>query len=612
MVTPAQYMSDAPGSSTDVQRAFSDLGLRLYYSANKTGAALAAPPTIARVDATSTGGVVTFKVHVVGDPAAGIQGVWVTYLALNSGKWQSLDLTQDTTDTTLWTRTLTTAAPIQFMVQAVDGVGLVTLDTNAGVYYQPNQIAPALQTAGAQPATALGLGSFATSAPYGSSPTLSATLTSAGSPVASRAVTFTIGNSIRTGITNASGKATVQLPLINLPAGYKATASFGGDATLAGTSASAPFTITALSTALSLGSGGAPVLDGADTGIEATLTSGGAPLPQRTIEFVLTQGGTQVVQTRITDPSGVAALGAVPQALSGTYSVQAFFGPGGPTPPTLAADPVYAASSASGASLTVNQAAVSSITLGGANPTNAGSVSWNVTFNASVSGVSKTNFSLSGGGASGASITAVGGSGSAYTVTASTGTDGALGLSLSTPTGITDGVGGALAGTFTGPSYTIDKTPPTLQGAPTTSPNGNGRYTGDVTIHWTCSDALSGILTPPGCPADSVITGTGTGLTSTRSVSDIAGNTTTASSSPAVNIVRSVSSTEYLHTAGSPAQLTLDQTAPTGLGQQVERLGQRPVLGRKRRGAGSECGHRRRQAPRRPSAHSARSPSGSG
>ena len=43
MVTPAQYMSDAPGSSTDVQRAFSDVGFRLYYSANKTGAALAAP-----------------------------------------------------------------------------------------------------------------------------------------------------------------------------------------------------------------------------------------------------------------------------------------------------------------------------------------------------------------------------------------------------------------------------------------------------------------------------------------------------------------------------------------------------------------------------------------
>jgi hypothetical protein len=565
MLTPAQYVSDAPGSATDDQRAYSDVGLRLFYSANRTGAALAAPPTIARVDATSAGGVVTFKVHVVGDPAAGIQGVWITYLPQNGTKWQSLDLTQDATDTTLWSGTLATAASIQFMVQAVNGVGLVTLDTNAGVYYQPNQIAPALQTAGSQPATSVALGAFPASAPYGSSPTFSATLTSAGSPVAGKVVSFTVGNSIRSAVTNASGAATVQLPLINLPAAYTLKATLGGDAGLAGSSTSAPLTITALPATLSLGGGGAAVLDGTGTGITATLTTNGAPLPQRTIEFVLTQGGTQVVQTRITDPSGVAALGIVPQALSGTYSVQAVFGPGGPTPPTLSADPVYTASSASGASLTVSQVAVSSITLASANPTNAGSVSWMVTFNDSVSGVSRTNFSLSGGGGAGASITAVGGSGSAYTVTASTGPDGALGLSLSTPAGITDGVGGALGGTFTGPAYTIDKTPPTLQGAPTSSPNGsNGSYTGDVTIHWTCSDALSGIPTPPGCPADSVITGEGTGLTSTRSVSDAAGNTTTASSSPAVNIVRSAPSTEYLHAAGSPAQLTLSQTAPTG------------------------------------------------
>ena len=41
--------------------------------------ALAAPPTIARVDATASGGTVTFQAHVVGDPSAGIQQVWVTY-----------------------------------------------------------------------------------------------------------------------------------------------------------------------------------------------------------------------------------------------------------------------------------------------------------------------------------------------------------------------------------------------------------------------------------------------------------------------------------------------------------------------------------------------------
>ena len=144
------------------------------------------------------------------------------------------------------------------------------------------------------------------------------------------------------------------------------------------------------------------------------------------------------------------------------------------------------------------------------------------------------------------------------------GPDGALGLSLSTPAGITDSVGGALAGTFTGPSYTIDKTPPTLQGAPTTSPDGQRLVHGRRHDPLDVLGRLSGILTPPGCPADSVITGEGTGLTSTRSVSDISGNTTTASSSPPVNIVRSVSSMEYLHGAGSPAQLTLSQAAPTG------------------------------------------------
>ena len=33
------------------------------------------------------------------------------------------------------------------MVQAVNGVGLVSLDDNQGAYYRPDQIAPALLTA---------------------------------------------------------------------------------------------------------------------------------------------------------------------------------------------------------------------------------------------------------------------------------------------------------------------------------------------------------------------------------------------------------------------------------------------------------------------------------
>jgi len=82
----------------------------------------------------------------------------------------------------------------------------------------------------------------------------------------------------------------------------------------------------------------------------------------------------------------------------------------------------------------------------------------------------------------------------------------------------------------------IDKTPPSLSGSPTTAPNGAGWYNGDVTIQWEASDGLSGI-DPSTIPADSVITGEGTGLYATASVSDKAGNTTTANS-PSVKIDR--------------------------------------------------------------------------
>jgi len=75
----------------------------------------------------------------------------------------------------------------------------------------------------------------------------------------------------------------------------------------------------------------------------------------------------------------------------------------------------------------------------------------------------------------------------------------------------------------------VDETAPTITGAATTTPNTNGWYNGDVTIHWTCADALSGVVS---CPADSVITGSGTGLTAAASVSDRAGKTTVGTSAP--------------------------------------------------------------------------------
>jgi len=71
----------------------------------------------------------------------------------------------------------------------------------------------------------------------------------------------------------------------------------------------------------------------------------------------------------------------------------------------------------------------------------------------------------------------------------------------------------------------LDKTAPTISGAPTTSPNASGWYTSAVTVHFTCGDqsaVQSGIAT---CPADDVLSTDGANLSSTGTAVDKAGNT---------------------------------------------------------------------------------------
>jgi len=116
---------------------------------------------------------------------------------------------------------------------------------------------------------------------------------------------------------------------------------------------------------------------------------------------------------------------------------------------------------------TLNPAVVT-IARAGANPTNAASVSWTVTFSQAVFGLTAGNFSLVNGGLGGTpAITLVGGSGTTWTVTASTGTgDGALRLDLANSTGLGDAAGNAvIPSTFTGEAYTLDRTVPTALAA---------------------------------------------------------------------------------------------------------------------------------------------------
>jgi hypothetical protein len=87
-------------------------------------------------------------------------------------------------------------------------------------------------------------------------------------------------------------------------------------------------------------------------------------------------------------------------------------------------------------------------------------------------------------------------------------------------------VAGNVGGTTVGP-VNVDLTAPTIVATPDRAPDSGGTYNGPVTIHFTCTDALSGIA-PGDCPADVVVATDGT-TTVTGSTTDRAGNVSTTS-----------------------------------------------------------------------------------
>ncbi|HZY90045.1 MAG TPA: Ig-like domain-containing protein, partial [Gemmataceae bacterium] len=136
--------------------------------------------------------------------------------------------------------------------------------------------------------------------------------------------------------------------------------------------------------------------------------------------------------------------------------------------------------------------AVQSIALAGASPTNAASVGYTVTFSEAVTGVNLGDFSLAAAGVSGAAIKSVTGSGAVYTVTVGTGSgNGTLRVDVKATTTIQDLAGNPLPATgySGGPTYTIDKTAPTVAIAPV-SPSPRNTAVGSVTI--TFSKAVLG------------------------------------------------------------------------------------------------------------------------
>ncbi len=74
-----------------------------------------------------------------------------------------------------------------------------------------------------------------------------------------------------------------------------------------------------------------------------------------------------------------------------------------------------------------------------------------------------------------------------------------------------DNAGNVATAVTVGP-FKIDLTKPTISAAATTQPNANGWYNSNVTVHFTCADALSGIAF---CPGDEVLSSEGGAVVST-------------------------------------------------------------------------------------------------
>ena len=252
--------------------------------------------------------------------------------------------------------------------------------------------------------------------------------------------------------------------------------------------------------------------------------------------------------------SGSAAAGASISGVSGsdtTWTVTANTGPGDGMLGLDLSDPSgiqdlagnAATGTFAGNVYTVDKTApaVSSIALADANPTNAASVSWTVTFSEPVTGVSSANFSLSGSAVAGASITGVTGSGATRTVTADTGPgDGLLGLDLSDSSGIIDGAANPLTGTFSGDPYTMDHAAPSVSSIA----RADSTPTSGPSVSWTVAfdESVTGVAAP-----NFSLSGSGSGGASITSVSGSDATWTVTVST------------------GPTGTLELDLTDPTGI-----------------------------------------------
>jgi hypothetical protein len=356
------------------------------------------------------------------------------------------------------------------------------------------------------PIKATTLSAVSGSGSYGGNATLTATLKTGSTAVSGKTITFKLnGTTVGTASTNGSGVATLSnVSLSGITGGDHAnavSATFAGDSGYSASTGSGTLTVTKVDQTISFDLSTLPAKTLSDPAFDissyASATSGLTVAFSSATTSVCTVSGSTVTLVS----SGACTINA-DQPGDGNYNaaaqVQQTLNVTDNVPPVTTASAVNAGGSDYSFDTWTNQSVT--VTL---NATDAGT------------GVASTSYTVDDGGTqSYAGPFAISTEGT-HTVTF-------FSVDHASNTEATKSI-----------TVKIDLTDPTISGAPTTSPNGFGWYNGPVTIHWTCSDALSGVAT---CPSDQTIATEGTNQTVSGTVTDAAGNQSSATSSPGVNI----------------------------------------------------------------------------
>ena len=315
LVTPVQHRAADAVLGTTTRRVYTNLNLRLYYSGDRSRAALSDAPAIVSVDGQYDGTGVNFAVRVVGDPGAAMQEVWITYtdgagtIAANLAQCVN-GACPGSSDSQLWKGRLTLGAlppAFKYIVQAANGIGLVSYDDKLGGYY----------SVGTPVATTLALSAPPNVGAFGDIPPVTARLLASNTPVAGKIVTIGIGATAQVGVTDANGNVNVNVPVQTLPGSYQLTAAFGGDEAFLAASTSASFMVGQATTSLVWD----PTLF---TTLTASLNGTPTPLLQEAVKYIVSGPAGSKTLFVNTDYAGRAPL--PPTGLPvGSYTVAASY-----------------------------------------------------------------------------------------------------------------------------------------------------------------------------------------------------------------------------------------------------------------------------------------------